>query len=445
MNEPMVSIIIPVYNGENYLKEAINSALAQTYSNVEVIVVNDGSNDDGATEKIALSYGEKIRYFYKENGGVATALNLAIKNMKGEYFSWLSHDDIYYEYKIERQIRALNEYGDMKTIVYSGYNLLDVKSQMITQVLHSEVYSMEKLTNSVFPVLQGLIHGCSLLIHKSHFERVGIFNENLITTQDYDLWFRMMRHQKNIYINEPLILSRVHNAQGSRTLACYDLERCKLHIDFLEVLTKEEMNSMYESECNFYHRMCCFFNGGKMEEAYKYANKKLLETDIPENLTEKLFDLEDYIKKLSGRKAKRICIFCAGEYGTKLYQELRSKLIYVDCFSDNNSEKWGYLFDNIYCISPKQLEEEKENILVIVATRSPNEIVDQLKSNGFAYVVTKQEIEKMLFAVPPLKWITALHSIDELDYSSKEMMVLLNKFNETIFSICKYYENKLKN
>jgi glycosyltransferase involved in cell wall biosynthesis len=75
---PKVSIIIPVYNGSNFLKEAIDSAIAQTYKNIEIIVINDGSSDNGATEKIAKSYGDKIRYFKKENGGVATALNLGI-------------------------------------------------------------------------------------------------------------------------------------------------------------------------------------------------------------------------------------------------------------------------------------------------------------------------------------------------------------------------------
>ena len=67
---PKVSIVIPVFNGSNYLREALDSALAQTYTNCEVIVVNDGSNDNGKTREIALSYGNKIRYFEKENGGV---------------------------------------------------------------------------------------------------------------------------------------------------------------------------------------------------------------------------------------------------------------------------------------------------------------------------------------------------------------------------------------
>src|SRR5574344_1452707 len=98
-NQYLVSIIIPVYNGSNYLKEAVESALEQTYKNIEIIIVNDGSNDNGITSKIAQSYVKNypktVKYFEKENGGVSTALNLAIKQMKGSYFSWLSHDDIY--------------------------------------------------------------------------------------------------------------------------------------------------------------------------------------------------------------------------------------------------------------------------------------------------------------------------------------------------------------
>ena len=103
--EKKVTIIIPVYNGSNYVREAIDSALAQTYKNIEILVVNDGSTDEGATRDICLSYGDKITYYEKENGGVSTALNLGIEKMTGDYFSWLSHDDLYYPDKIEKQMK----------------------------------------------------------------------------------------------------------------------------------------------------------------------------------------------------------------------------------------------------------------------------------------------------------------------------------------------------
>lgn len=82
---PLVSIIIPVYNGENYVCDAIDSCLLQKYKNIEIIVVNDGSVD--STEKICKSYKDKIKYFFKKNGGVASALNLGIEKSSGDYIS----------------------------------------------------------------------------------------------------------------------------------------------------------------------------------------------------------------------------------------------------------------------------------------------------------------------------------------------------------------------
>ena len=132
LTDPLVSIIIPVYNGTNYLREAIDSALGQTYSNCEIIVVNDGSNDNGETEKMALAFGDKIRYFSKGNGGVSTALNLGINNMRGDYFSWLSHDDLYTTEKIEKNVAAIKD-SPMR-IVYSDYDSIDAKGRNIGTV-----------------------------------------------------------------------------------------------------------------------------------------------------------------------------------------------------------------------------------------------------------------------------------------------------------------------
>lgn len=191
---PLISIVIPVYNGSNYLKETIDSALSQTYENFEVIVVNDGSTDNGATEEIALSYGNKIRYFYKENGGVSSALNCGIKEMKGEYFSWLSHDDKYEPTKLVNLVSALNEIGDHeKVIAISGVCFIDANSEKIrncrSELTPNRLYSGHEMLE--YSLSHGVLNGCAMLIPRSAFEELGGFEETLRYNQDALKWYQM--------------------------------------------------------------------------------------------------------------------------------------------------------------------------------------------------------------------------------------------------------------
>lgn len=222
MKSPLVSIVIPVYNGSNYVREAIDSALAQTYKNIEVIVVNDGSKDDGATERICLSYGEKIRYIQKENGGVSSALNVGIKNMKGEYFSWLSHDDKYENDKIEKQINRLNECEDDICVLLCESKQIDSNSNEIKNALRknrfpkSRVYSSEQTLENLF--LHGAFNGCALLIKKNVFEQCGLFNEKLRYCQDALMWHKIhLKGYKLAYSDDICVCNRIHNKQVTQT------------------------------------------------------------------------------------------------------------------------------------------------------------------------------------------------------------------------------------
>lgn len=443
MDQPLVSIIIPVYNGENYLKEAIESALSQTYKNIEILVINDGSKDSGATEKIALSYGDKIRYFDKENGGVATALNLGIENMRGEYFSWLSHDDLYYPEKVEVQINHLKKTGEMKAIIYSNYEILEMKSHVYTKFKLEKIYTPERVKNPMFAVLQGLVYGCTLLIHKSHFDRVGLFNTNMITTQDYDLWFRMFRNQKIEFVPMSLVVCREHNERGSKTIACYNKEKCDLRLEYVNSLTDQEVYSAYRTRYNFYHNVALFFLGHKMESYYKIVNSKFQEENMPNDVPDKIRKLRNLIDNFSDGKAKRICIFCAGDFGIRMYYDLKDRLIPVEYFSDNDEKKWGYFLDEKKCISPKELLKIKNDTLIIVSALSFGPIVEQLRTMGFPFVITKYDIESEILDTPPIKWIQALNNIEELDYSSKPVLELIDTFNKAIFDICRYYEDRI--
>lgn len=217
--KPLVSIVMPVYNGSNYLKCAIDSALKQTYNNIEIIVINDGSNDNGLTEDIAKSYGDKIKYLYKENGGVATALNVGIQNSTGEYISWLSHDDMYFENKIERQVAYLSSTSSPEVILYSDYKAIDADDNLIQVACIACDNSFDCKQEFLLNMFKARIHGCSLLIPKKCFSDVGYFDEKLKTTQDYDLWFKFFKSGYEFrHMPEVLICSRWHEEQGTRSL-----------------------------------------------------------------------------------------------------------------------------------------------------------------------------------------------------------------------------------
>lgn len=222
---PLVSIIIPVYNGANYLAQAIDSALSQTYHNVEVIVVNDGSTDNGATEQVALSYKEKIKYYPKENGGVSSALNFGIDKMSGDYFSWLSHDDLYKPEKIELSLQAIENEPD-GTIAICGTSFIDANGKPFTMfsrnVQEGKCYSGLELFKYCY-LNQVALNGCSLLIPKSAIDKCGKFS-SLKFAQDMEYWARLMIQGYSFKVFRiPLSITRIHRQQV--TARCQDIAK----------------------------------------------------------------------------------------------------------------------------------------------------------------------------------------------------------------------------
>jgi glycosyltransferase involved in cell wall biosynthesis len=214
-SNPKVSIVIPVYNGSNFLRDAIDSALAQTYENIEIVVINDGSSDGGKTEDVAKSYGEQINYYRKNNGGVASALNLGIKKMTGKYFSWLSHDDLYDKKKIESQVNLLSEheYSDDVIIACNADALYNNGVRK-----HDKMYP--EAFNNYFDIFLAVsakvgLNGCSLLVPRKALLLAGGFDTNLPVTQDYDLWFRLKDDYRFILDPSNLVVYRHHDLQDS--------------------------------------------------------------------------------------------------------------------------------------------------------------------------------------------------------------------------------------
>ena len=222
MENPLVSIIIPVYNGSKYMRQAIDSALRQSYKNIEIIVVNDGSDDNGETDKTALSYGDKIRYFKKENGGVSSALNLGIREMKGDYFSWLSHDDFYLKNKIESEIEALKKIDEKKTVVYCDSILIDKDGKPLPKLRKKKELKKNK-SNDWETVLRqllkhGTLNGCGFLLPKEIFDICGYFDERLRYNQDILMWYKIFTEKFSLYYDATVGTAlRIHNEQLTQT------------------------------------------------------------------------------------------------------------------------------------------------------------------------------------------------------------------------------------
>ena len=219
---PKVSIIIPVYNGTNYLCCAIDCALNQTYQNIEVIVVNDGSRDNGGTEQLALSYGNRIRYFSKENGGVSSALNYGIGKMTGDYFAWLSHDDLYSKTRIADAVNLLAKHDLMgkKCVAFTGGYVMDAGGTKIKD-LH-DYFEADRIysSNEVLHIMaaKGTLYGCSFLIPRKAFDEVGGFDESLRYSQDALMWYRIFLAGYALVSDKlPNVMSRMHGSQVSHT------------------------------------------------------------------------------------------------------------------------------------------------------------------------------------------------------------------------------------
>lgn len=248
---PLVSIIIPVYNGENYLKEAIDSALSQTYDNIEVIVINDGSIDN--TEKIAKSFGNKIIYIKKENGGVATALNLGIEKMNGDYFSWLSHDDLYFPDKVAKQVEFLKYQKDKDVVLFSDYILINEEGYQIDKPIH--INHKLVMRKKEYCLLRGSLNGITMLIPKASFIKCGLFNPKYRCTQDYDMWLRIIKEYPFIHMRDILSKTRIHSGQDTNVSPVAKSEGDELWLRMINDVPDSRKKELEGSLYKFYYKM----------------------------------------------------------------------------------------------------------------------------------------------------------------------------------------------
>lgn len=213
MSIPVVSIVVPTYKRPNELVRAVNSILAQTYTDWELFVVND---DPGTDVSDVLPSDDRIRYIHhEENQGAPAARNNGIESSSGEYIALLDDDDAWKPEKLERQVAVFEELPDTYGLVYTGRDIVH-DGQVVEEYLPTDEGRMfDRLLH------QNVIPSETPLVRRECFETVGIFDTELRSAQDLDMWLRISHEYNVAVISESLAVAY----QGHNDRISNDMER----------------------------------------------------------------------------------------------------------------------------------------------------------------------------------------------------------------------------
>ena len=217
-----VSVIIPAYNGERYIGEAIEGILAQTYSDYEIIVVDDGSTDN--TCQVIQQYGDRIKYLSQTNQGVAASRNLGLTTAQGEYIAFLDQDDLFFPHKLASQVTLLDHNLSLG-MANSGWQIVNERGEEKAAVQPWQQIPNLNLANLIIwkPVFLG-----AMLFRHSWLERSGGFDTTLEQTPDVDLVMRLaMMGCSAAWVEQTTVKYRQHedNASKNTRLQAQELDQ----------------------------------------------------------------------------------------------------------------------------------------------------------------------------------------------------------------------------
>jgi glycosyltransferase involved in cell wall biosynthesis len=214
MTSDLVSVVIPVYNSEKFLEECLDSILTQTYQNIEIIAVDDGSTD--SSPDILERYSDKINIISQKNQGLASALNLGISKMKGDWFKWFSPDDVMHSNMIKTLIDEAKNHSD-NIILYSNWNIIDDTGNTLREFHESNYNELSEFDFNLRLLDGQQINVNTTLIPAIFLKKYGIRELDEPVAIDYDFFLRSaLLHDVRFHlISQPLVNYRIHSAQLS--------------------------------------------------------------------------------------------------------------------------------------------------------------------------------------------------------------------------------------
>ena len=270
-NNILVSVIIPCYNVSEYIQECVNSVINQTYNSIEIICIDDGSNDDTLLILKEMEFLNEISLYRQENCGAPSARNLGLKHAKGEWIQFLDADDLLKPNKIQHQIEILK----------NNFNVDVIYGSSIKRKIHSS----EKMSIIKNDIILGLLktqlgNTCSNFFRKSKIIEIGGWNENMKSSQEYDLMIRLFKANSLFHCdNEYLTIIRERKSGQISALKSKWVTNLNLRLDFYNYLIIENYSIKNEYLEAIFNVMllCAIYNKNEllfvMKKNYNFLKK----------------------------------------------------------------------------------------------------------------------------------------------------------------------------
>jgi len=288
----LVSVIIPIYNAEKYLQECLNSVLNQTYPEIEIIAVNDGSTDNSL--EILKKYSNKLKIISKENGGAASALNAGINIASGEWIKRLDVDDVLLPEAVEELVSEAKKIKDKtSTILISNYYNIDSKGKIIDEVIVPNYNEVDPFDLNVILLDHDFGNSSTSLIHKSTIAKYGMFNETVIF-EDYELWLRYcLLHNCRLHlVQKTLAKRRIHQGQITKV-------RTRVSLEQQDKIKKSVLDKLNPADRTKYEIALRQYKKSKpIIEKCKYFVRYKLFRLLPTFFSINLINVYWYVKKL---------------------------------------------------------------------------------------------------------------------------------------------------
>lgn len=208
----MISVIIPTYNCDKYIGEALDSVIRQTYTDYEIIVIDDGSTD--STRAVIENNYHTVRYYYLENSGVAAARNFGISKARGELIAFLDADDVWLPEKLEKQV-VLFEADKTVGMVFTENSFFNEEGKTSDKANKRDRLMSGDIIKNIF--LHSYVVTSTVMVRKKVFDTVGSFEVGLTVAEDDNMWMRIGMNYGIELLDEPMTMYRLTEGSLSRT------------------------------------------------------------------------------------------------------------------------------------------------------------------------------------------------------------------------------------